>query len=151
MLTASPDLALKYDYSTPLFKKCIEWLKEHDACAMEAGRYEISDGAYASIQKYTTRPVEQCLFEAHDAYFDIQYIAKGVESFGTCPREGLELTEERKADDLFFFKTPKYFSVNVLTAGQLCIVPPEEAHRPCEAWNGEPAEVVKVVIKVPVR
>lgn len=151
MLTSSPDLALKYDYSTELFKKCFEWLKEHDACAMEEGRYEIGDGAYASVQKYTTAPFAECRFEAHDAYFDIQYIAKGVESFGTCPRDGLELTEERKADDVMFFKTPKYYTVNVLTEGQMCVVPPDEAHQPRVAWNDEPMDVVKVVIKVPVR
>lgn len=147
MLAGLPALALKYDYSSETFKKCYQWLQDHDTANMPEGRYEICEGAYAMVQKYTTVPAEKCRFEAHDAYWDIQYIAAGIEAFGVCTREGLEQTEAIKQNDVVFFKTPEHYTTVVLNPGEMCVVPPEEAHRP-RAAVGEPAPVVKVVIKI---
>lgn len=150
MFATNIALAERYDYLNDTFKKCYEWLKTQDILKLEAGRYDICDGAFALVQHYTTQPKEKCRFEAHYAYFDIQYLAKGVESFAVAMREGLEVTEDDKKNDIVFFKDPAVYSVVNLQPGDFCVVPPEEAHAPRIAYEGKPCDVVKVVVKVAV-
>ncbi len=150
MLATSVQLASKYDYLSATFKKCYQWLADHDVNKLENGRYEICDGAFALVQRYTTSAFDKCRFEAHYDYFDIQYLASGVEAFNVCLAEGLKVTEDKKADDVVFFEAPEVYDTVVLKAGQLCVVPPEEAHQPRVAYKDEPCEVVKVVVKVKI-
>ena len=150
MFASNIALAKKYDYLAEKFTKAYDWLANNDVTKMEDGRYDICDGVFALVQRYTTMPFEKARFEAHNDYFDIQYLASGVEAFNVCLAEGLKVTEDKKADDVVFFEAPKVYDTVVLKAGQLCVVPPEEAHQPRVAYNDAPCEVVKVVVKVKV-
>ncbi|NDG71800.1 MAG: DUF386 domain-containing protein, partial [Proteobacteria bacterium] len=50
------------------------------------GRYEIDgDRVFALVQKYTTKPVESALYEAHRRYSDIQFIFSGRETILWAP------------------------------------------------------------------
>lgn len=151
MLASTLSLAKKYDYLEDKFKKSFEWLESNDATKLESGRYDICDGAFALVQRYTTVPFEKARFEAHDKYFDIQFLAEGYESFGVCMREGLEVTEDTLAEnDCIFFKTPEFFTQVNLKKGDFVVVPPEEAHQPRACYKGAEMPVVKVVVKVAV-
>ncbi|MCR5083949.1 MAG: YhcH/YjgK/YiaL family protein [Succinivibrionaceae bacterium] len=150
MFATSIKLAKKYDYLAPRFKQAYDWLDSHDVTKMEDGRYDIGEGVFAMVQRYTTLPFEKARFECHNEYFDIQYLAAGHESFGVALRSDLEVEEERLADDVIFYKTPKFYTPVNLKAGDLVAVPPEEAHQPRAAYNGQPEAVVKVVVKVKV-
>ncbi len=149
MLASTISLAKKYDYLEDKFKKSYEWLQNNDVTKMEDGRYEICEGAFALVQRYTTVPFAEARFEAHDKFFDIQYLAEGYESFGVCMREGLEVTEDKLAEsDVIFFKHPKFYTQVNLRKGDFVVVPPEEAHQPRAAYQEKPVPVVKVVVKV---
>ncbi len=150
MLATTVQLAPKYDYLSDTFKQCYQWLAEHDVTQMENGRYDICEGAFALVQRYTTSPFEQCRFEAHNEYFDIQYLAAGIEAFGVCDAAGLKVTEDKPQDDVKFFAFPEVYDTVVLQAGKMCVVPPEDAHQPRVAYQGKPCDVVKVVVKVKV-
>ncbi len=150
MLASSLKLATKYDYLEPKFKKAYEWLANNDVTKMEDGRYEICDGVFALVQRYTTVPFEKARFECHNDYFDIQYLAEGEESFGVALREDCELVESVPASDCYFYKTPAFYTPVNLKAGDFVVVPPEEAHQPRAAYNGKEMPVVKVVVKVKV-
>ena len=150
MFVSNVQLAAKYDYLAPTLKRCYKWIATHDIKSMADGRYEICDGAFALVQRYTTRPLEQCRFEAHYQYLDIQYLAAGVEGFGVCEASGLEVTEDRPEDDIKFFAGPDIYDLVVLQAGKLVVVPPENAHQPGMAYQGKLSDVVKVVVKVKV-
>ena len=84
MLASSIKLATKYDYLEPKFKAAYQWLNDNDVTKMADGRYEICDGVFALVQRYTTLPFEKARFEAHNDYFDIQYLAEGQEFFRCC-------------------------------------------------------------------
>lgn len=150
MLATSLELASKYDYLQEKFTKSIEWLKNNDALKLKDGRYDICDGAFAIVQRYTTVPFEAIRFEAHNKYFDIQYLAQGVESFNVCLRQDCLVTEEDPANDMVYLSTPELYSSVTLKPGEFVIVPPEEAHQPRIAYQGKSVEVVKVVVKVAV-
>lgn len=151
MLTTSIDLMEKYDYLEEKFKKGYEFLKNTDLKALPLGRVEIDgDDLFASVQEYTTMPAEACKYEAHNRYFDIQYVVEGQEYFGYVKREGL--TEEAPYDevnDLVFFKEPEQDGYVLLQTGDAAVVVPEDAHKPrCVA--GKACRVRKIVVKVRV-
>ena len=150
MLSTSLDLVTKHDYLEQKFKNAYQWLKEHDTANMEDGTYDICDGVFAMVQRYDTIPFSEARFESHKDYYDIQYIAKGTESFGMALVKDCELVETIEKNDVSFYKTPKFYTQVNLKSGDLVVVPPEEVHQPRAQYNGQKDFVVKVVIKVKV-
>ena len=150
MLATSLDLVTKHDYLEQKFKNAYQWLKEHDTANMEDGTYDICDGVFAMVQRYDTIPFSEARFESHKDYYDIQYIAKGTESFGMALVKDCELVETLENNDVSFYKTPKFYTQVNLKSGDLVVVPPEEVHQPRAQYNGQKDFVVKVVIKVKV-
>lgn len=150
MLATSLDLVTKHDYLEQKFKNAYQWLKEHDTANMEDGTYDICDGVFAMVQRYDTIPFSEARFESHKDYYDIQYIAKGTESFGMALVKDCELVETIEKNDVSFYKTPKFYTQVNLKSGDLVVVPPEEVHQPRTQYNGQKDFVVKVVIKVKV-
>ena len=150
MLATSLDLVTKHDYLEQKFKNAYQWLKEHDTANMEDGTYDICDGVFAMVQRYDTIPFSEARFESHKDYYDIQYIAKGTESFGMALVKDCELVETIEKNDVSFYKTPKFYTQVNLKSGDLVVVPPEEVHQTRAQYNGQKDFVVKVVIKVKV-
>ena len=63
--------------------KGLRFLKETDLAALPVGRYEIDgDAVFALVQEYETHLPEECRWEAHYTYTDIQYIVEGSEKMG---------------------------------------------------------------------
>ena len=93
MLTTNLSLAEKYDYLSDKFKKAFTFLRETDLSALPVGNIAIDgEDVYANVQSYTTMAAEECPFESHRAYFDLQYVAEGEECFGYIPVETLVLS-----------------------------------------------------------
>ena len=150
MLFSHITLAEKYNYLSENFKAAFEWLRENDINTLDDGAYKIvGDDVIANVQSYETEPAEKRKLEAHDKYFDIQFVAKGKEMFGVCEREGLKLKEAKPEKDIYFYEEPELLGFVILSEGDLIIVEPEEAHKPkCAA--GKPEQVKKVVVKVKI-
>ena len=151
MLTSKLTIADKYDYLEERFRKGYEFLRTADLKALPAGRVDIEgDDLYASVQEYTTMDADTCKYEAHNRYFDIQYVVTGEELFGYAKREDLE--EEapyQEAEDIVFLKDPAVCGSVLLKAGDCAVVSPEDAHKPrCAAGN--PCPVKKIVVKVKI-
>ena len=143
-------LAKKYNYLNEKFLKSYDWLESHDLNSLPAGKYEIEDGdVFANVQEYTTLPVDEKKFEAHDKFFDIQYLIDGVEFFGICDREGLKVKEAKPENDVLFFETPDTYGHVILHPDEFIVVAPEDAHMPGCCMD-KPASAKKVVIKVRV-
>ena len=151
MLTTSIGLIQKYDYLEEKFKKGYEFLQNTDLMALPLGRVDIDgDEVFASVQEYTTMPADTCKYEAHNLYFDIQYVVEGREQFGCTARAGLlEEAPYNEGDDIVFFQEPEQGGTILLKAGDCAVVAPEDAHKPrCIA--GSPCKVRKIVVKVRV-
>ena len=118
--------------------------------SLPAGKYEIDGGdVFANVQEYTTLPVDEKKFEAHDKFFDIQYLIEGVEFFGICDREGLKVKEAKPENDVLFFETPDTYGHVILHPDEFIVVAPEDAHMPGCCMD-KPASAKKAVIKVRV-
>ncbi|GBU04630.1 YhcH/YjgK/YiaL family protein [Faecalimonas umbilicata] len=152
MLTTTMKYAEKYNYLDEKFQKAFRFLRETDLLALPVGNVLIDgEEIYANVQSYTTMTPEDCLFEAHRKYFDIQYVAEGEEVFGYEPLDSLtpamEYDEER---DLIFYEEPDQSSSIVLKAGDFAIVPPEDGHAPRRMTKNGACQVKKIVVKVKV-
>lgn len=148
MLFSHISIAEKYNYLDERFRRAYKWLAETDLSDIQVGSYPIAgEDVIANVQEYTTMPANECFFETHDKYFDIQYIISGKEQFGVCKRDGLVIREEKPENDLIFYEEPDACGSVLLLPGDLIVVAPEDAHKPrCAA--GSPEFVRKVVVKV---
>lgn len=126
--------------------KGLKFLKETDVAALPVGRYEIDGNAvFALVQEYETHLPEECRWEAHYTYTDIQYVIEGSEKMCWSTLGGVVKTEDRPENDVYFFDAEgDHF---VLHAGQFAVFTPQDAHRPGLAVDS-PAPIKKVVVKV---
>jgi len=136
----------------PGFDKAFEVLRDKFLAKKEDGKYAVDDEKiYYTIQRYTTKPLNEGNLEAHRKYIDIQFLLAGVELLGYAPLKGLTTAEEYNLQkDIAFFNTPKEITKVKLEPGLFCILFPDDAHLPCRQLAG-PTEVRKVVIKIQIK
>lgn len=128
------------------FYKGLAFLKEANVAALPVGRYDIDgDTIFALVQEYETKPLDQCRWEAHYKYTDIQYVVTGGEKMGYTNITRTSKTEDKPAEDVYFLEADgDQFQVK---AGFFAIFTPQDAHMPGIAI-AEPKHIKKVVIKV---
>lgn len=107
---------------------------------------------YAEVGRYATRPGGDGRLEAHRNHIDIQYVLSGMEWLDWTPLSGLEPLGPYAGDrDVRFFSVPGDPCTRVLLRpGVFAALFPEDAHAPGIAVQGEPAAMVKAVVKVRV-
>jgi len=81
--------------------KGLKFLRENDVASLPVGRYDIDgDAVYALVQAYETHMPEECRWEAHYKYTDIQYVVAGSEKMGWNTLDGVVKTEDRPENDV---------------------------------------------------
>lgn len=149
MVTDTIHNAALYKQAAPGIATALDYLASHDFTATEPGRFELDSGCYAIVQDYTTKSAEEKRWEAHRAYIDVQFIVSGTELIGYTPLDGLTEVEAYNPDkDIIWFEGSGGF-LN-MPAGSFMILYPDEGHMPGVSVS-EPAQVRKVVVKVPVQ
>jgi len=137
---------------TPSLRKAFDFLRNRDLLQLPDGRAEIDgDRVFALIQRYETERTEAPKFEYHRKYIDVQFIAAGEEIIGWAPAASMTISEAYDPDrDICFGSVaPGIWTPVHLQMGQLAVLWPEDAHAPKGA-AGQPARVMKIVIKVAV-
>jgi biofilm protein TabA len=150
MLFSTAAAAGKYDYFSDRFKAAYKWLAETDLDSLKEGSYPITDGVTANVQEYNTKSPSEGRFEAHDRFFDIQYMIAGRERFGICKREGLKVHSVDAENDLIFYEEPDFSGDVCLFKGDMIVVSPDDAHKPRLIMGSTPEPVRKIVVKVKV-
>ncbi len=110
------------------------------------GRNEV-DGDQVFINRfhYTTMPLEEAAFEAHEAYADIHLVLEGREYIGVTPLSRLNVTGEDKESDNIECSGPVETLVP-MEPGKVLIVFPEDVHL-VKIADGGTAHVEKEVVK----
>lgn len=113
------------------------------------GRYEIDARTYANVEEYNTKSHENCYFEAHKRYIDIQILLNGEERLDFRHTEGLTIKEAYNDEkDIMFFEDKETIGTVKLTDGYFAMLFPHDAHRP-QMNSSEVSQCVKkVVIKI---
>ena len=113
------------------------------------GRYTIDDRAYASIAEYETKPHENCFFEAHKKYIDIQLLLKGRERLDFRHIDGLTTKNDYNEEkDIIFYEDSETMGSVKLMPEYFAMLYPQDAHRPQMNASDKGECVKKVVIKI---
>lgn len=151
MILDSLPLWHRYAAVHPRFARAFDFLRQLGPDPA-TGRHEIDgDAVYALVQQYQTRPAAGMQLEAHRRYIDIQYPVRGQEAIHWAPLASLAqvaMPYDAAKDAALYLPSAAVIPVPV-HAGQFAILFPDDAHAPCCTW-GEPAEVLKVVVKIEV-
>lgn len=138
----------KYLNSHKGFAESFAFLEKAVAENLPVGRYEIDgDNVFAFIQEYTSKLDSS--FETHKNYIDIQFIVSGVEVMKATDISNLAVSVEYNPEkDVTFYEDYEKATVGVIEEGMYGIFFPWDAHKPGLAFDGNPAEVKKIVVKV---
>lgn len=116
---------------------------------LQAGRYDLSDGIFYNVLEYMTKPADECRFESHKRYIDIQWIVNGSEKIFVADTSRLKVIVDYDEDkDIMFWESDGNCCYTVLTQNSYIVLYRDDAHMPgvCVA---EPEKVKKIVIKIP--
>lgn len=129
----------------------VEYIRQLDKNNLKPGKYEITDKFYINVEEYFTKDLEECRFESHKKYVDIQWIVMGIEQIDTIEVDGLDIEiPYNKENDVVFFKdTEKNIMHTILPKDGYMILYPNNAHRPCINVH-EKTKIKKIVGKVRV-
>lgn len=134
----------------PKFEKAFTFIKKAMDEDAEVGTYEI-DGKeiYAFVQKYDSKIKEDCAFEGHENYIDIQCVIEGCEVMGVIEASKATIKDEYNAEkDVAFYQESNDASCCIVKQGEFCILYPHDIHKPGVALNNLPSNVRKIVVKV---
>ena len=149
MIIDSIKNAKKYYSVHPSFKAAFEALEKIDENTPCERITVDGDNIFINMAEYVNKNVDECLYESHKKYIDIQYVVSGEEYIDLCDQDILEFTDNRlDTDDIAFFKDTDKFSRADLTEGTFVVIFPGEAHKPCIAPDGKGVKVRKAVAKI---
>lgn len=144
------------------FKLAFEYLeKVLKICSMEHKRlvnhslgtfekYILDDSNFALEQVYESKKRNECFFESHKNYIDIQFILSGSEYIETSSVKNLTVsTSYNKENDLIKYCDTNNSSKLLLKSCDVAIFYPEDGHMPCIQVD-KSAKVIKTVVKVKV-
>ena len=124
------------------------YLASQDFRKVRPGRVDIQgDQFYVLVQEYTTKPVEQGIWEAHRRYIDVHFVLSGRERIFFAPLEKMKLGIYVPEKD-FLPMTGDGLPVD-LFAGFFVVFYPEDAHMPGLQVN-TPGSLRKVVVKIKI-
>jgi YhcH/YjgK/YiaL family protein len=134
----------------PSFSDIQLYLEKTDLSRLDNGRHSVNEsGAYASVNEYMTKTLDECFIECHQKYIDIQIIVYGDEKIGVASTKhciGQPYDQDKDlqklSGDVDFIK---------LIPGMFMVFFPHDAHEPNVISGVEPVRVKKIVFKVPVK
>jgi len=129
------------------FLEAMRFLKQHKDGGLPLDRYEISENAYALVKRYDSKPAQDCGYEAHRDYTDVQYLVSGDEFMGWAPKEKLHTEKYIREKDKYALAGKG--ELYPLHAGEFMILFPEDGHAPCIAY-GKSMPIEKIILKIRV-
>lgn len=138
-----------FDANPERWEATFGFLKSTDLAALPLGEHEIlGRDVFAIVSEYTPKPHEDCFFENHLKYIDLQYVVSGEELMGVTTLDKVvpvQAYDETK--DICFFAGDAEAEYVPATAETFFVFFPSDIHRPSMKTN-EDVKVKKVVVKV---
>lgn len=125
-----------------------DWLRQMPPSPEPGIRPLRGDAIYVNVHGYETLPPEQCRYESHRKYVDLQYCIAGGERIDwQLASTLLPAGPFDEAKDLQFYEPGNSITTLHMVPGSYAIFHPSDAHRPKRADGLNPS-VSKLVIKV---
>ncbi len=134
----------------PALYQALNYLDSLPSRELPAPTVVLEEGRlFCNLVTFTSKPEEQCIYEAHRNFIDLHFIVSGIERIATSDLGSLT-TEVPYAPekDIEFLKgdADGYYE---LKPGQFMVCFPGDAHK-VAMMKDKPAEVKKIVFKMKV-
>jgi len=138
---------VKYESMNPLFKDVVEFLKNNDLNALEAGKHPIKgDDLFVNIMTAQSRTPDEAVLETHVKMADIQIPLDGPETYGYTPLCHLpEMPYDAEKDIAKYEEKSESFIE--CQPDMFVIFFPQDGHAPCIS---KAKEIKKAIFKVKV-
>ena len=104
--------------------------------ALPCGRNDIDgDALYVNVAEYDSKAFEDCKFEAHKRYIDVQVVASGIERIDSQVIAKCEAGEFDEEGDFMLLEGEAATQV-ILEPGSFAAYFPDDAHKPGIAVDG---------------
>lgn len=114
----------------------------------ECNKIVLDENCFVLEQTYITKDKEDCLYESHKTYIDIQYMFEGDEIMEVENVNNLTVTTKYNPDlDYTKYAQSKNSSVLKIKQNELAIFYPDDAHMPCIKID-ENKKIIKAVFKI---
>ena len=111
----------------------------------------ISSIFFALEQNYMTKTRNECFWESHKNFIDIQLHLNGIEQMEFIDIGYLEILEEYNQEkDLVIYHDSPYSNKVIMRKNDIAIFFPEDAHLGMAMHNKISSNVVKTVTKYPI-
>lgn len=147
---------LKNQIKSDTFQKALNYLENIDDSILnvkdgECIKEMIDDNIFVLKQAYKTKSREDCFFESHKKYIDIQFMYKGSEYMDVSNLDNLTLIKDydENTDFIKYAGETQNISSLLIKEKELAIFYPQDAHQPCIKVNTSEL-IYKAVIKIPV-
>ncbi len=114
----------------------------------ECNKIVLDENCFVLEQSYITKDKENCLYESHKKYIDIQYMFEGDEIMEVENVNNLLITTEYN-EELDYAKYAQSSSSSILKIreNEFAIFYPNDAHMPCIKID-ENKKIIKAVFKI---
>ncbi len=132
MIISSLDSHARYAAQFPETKGAFQYITSTKLDTLTPGKH-IIDGEklFVIVESYSGKPKSNAVLESHKRYLDIQIVLSGEESFGWKPAascQNVKIAFNPEKDIMFYGDSPSFYFP--LTAGQMALFFPEDAHAP---------------------
>ena len=114
----------------------------------ECNKIVLNENCFVLEQSYITKDKENCFFESHKKYIDIQYMFEGDEIMEVENVNNLEVSKEydETLDYAKHFQSTNSSSLKIKES-EMAIFYPLDAHMPCIKLD-ENKKIIKAVFKI---
>lgn len=154
---------VKAQINNPSFEKAFLYIdklqdKNSDECKSlsnigldDCNKIVLDEHCFVLEQAYISKNKEDCFFESHKKYIDIQYMVKGNEIMDVTHIDNLEIIKnyDEKTDFIKYENKCDDISSLLIGENELAIFYPTDAHQPCIKVDDSKL-IYKAVIKIPV-
>lgn len=137
----------KYYFLGEDYQKALDYFAGVPGVPFEKADIRIDGGRILiKARPMTSRPIEECSFEAHRLYADIHFVAYGVEKIGYADVSALQALSYDETKDVSALKGDG--DLLTLRAGYFMIVLADDAHMPCVCGEAGPVPLGKMIAKI---
>lgn len=147
MIVDNIERASVYEAISPAFAAAMKFLYEHKNGGLTEDKYVISEDAYALVKRYDSKEIENCKYEAHKDYIDVQYVVSGDEYIGWATKKSITVDSYIEEKDQY--RLSGKGEMYPLHGGEFMILFPEDTHMPC-VKNGKSMHIEKIILKIRV-
>ncbi len=132
-------------------KQAISHISRLNHKELKVGKYEVSDNFYYIVKELETQPREQCIFESHRKYIDIQWVIEGQMAFETADVSTLKIEKEYDSEkDVALWQKQENLMQTILSSGSYAVLYPNNAHISALVVNNQPQKIKLIVGKIKI-